>query len=121
MSWFLEDDQVKAQGEGAILVLVPPGAAPGGWIRTDTDASTGPIDVQIPRGVWPYGYFEVQDPKNPYPVTVRFEVPATVAAGDLVQVPRPAGGWCLSACRRARSPETRPRSRWGELYELSAR
>ena len=92
MSWFLEDDQVKAQGEGAILVLVPPGAAPGGWIRTDTDSSTGPIDVQIPRGVWPYGYFEVQDPKNPYPVTVRFEVPATVAAGDLVQVPRPGGG-----------------------------
>ena len=92
MSWFLEDDQVKAQGEGAILVLVPPGAAPGGWIRTDTDSSIGPIDVQIPRGVWPYGYFEVQDPKNPYPVTVRFEVPATVAAGDLVQVPRPGGG-----------------------------
>ena len=87
MSWLF--DPVKAQSEGAILVHVPPGAAPGTTIRTDS--STGPLDVQIPRGVWPYGYFEVQDPKNPYPVKVRFEVPATVAAGDLVQVPRSGG------------------------------
>ena len=87
MSWFLEDGQVKAQGEGAILVLVPPGAVPGATIRTDS--STGPLDVQIPRGVNPYGYFEVQDPEKP--VTVRFEVPTTVAAGKLVQVPRPGG------------------------------
>ena len=30
--------------------------------------------------------------RSPYPVTVRFEVPGTVAAGDLVRVPRPGGG-----------------------------
>ena len=89
MSWFLEDDQVKAQGEGAILVHVPPGASEGATIRTD--ASTGPIDVQIPRGAEPYGFFEVQDPPGPSTVTVRFEVPTTVAAGKLVQVPRPGG------------------------------
>ena len=80
-------DNVKEPGEGAILVRVPPGAAPGATIRTD--ASTGALDVQIPRGMNPYGYFEVQDPEKP--VTVRFDVPTTVAAGDLVQAPRPGG------------------------------
>jgi hypothetical protein len=87
MSWLF--DPVKAQGEGAILVHVPPGAFPGTTIRTD--ASTGPLDVQIPRGAEPYGFFEVQDAPGPSTVTVRFEVPTTVAAGGLVQVPRPGG------------------------------
>ena len=87
MSWLF--DPVKAQSEGAILVHVPPGASPGTTIRTD--ASTGQIDVQIPRGAEPYGFFEVQDPPGPSTVTVRFEVPTTVAAGKLVQVPRPGG------------------------------
>ena len=87
MSWLF--DPVKAQSEGAILVHVPPGASPGSTIRTDS--STGPLDVQIPRGAEPYGFFEVQDPPGPSTVTVRFEVPTTVAAGKLVQVPRPGG------------------------------
>ena len=87
MSWLF--DPVKAQSEGAILVHVPPGAAPGTTIRTDS--STGPLDVQIPCGAEPYGFFEVQDPPGPSTVTVRFEVPTTVAAGKLVQVPRPGG------------------------------
>ena len=87
MSWLF--DPVKAQSEGAILVHVPPGAAPGTTIRTDS--STGPLDVQIPRGAEPYGFFEVQNPPGPSTVTVRFEVPTTVAAGKLVQVPRPGG------------------------------
>ena len=52
MSWLF--DPVKAQSEGAILVHVPPGASPGTTIRTD--ASAGPIDVQIPRGAEPYGF-----------------------------------------------------------------
>ena len=78
----------KAKAAGTIELLVPPNGAPGATIRAES--STGPIDVQVPAGAGPHSFFEVQDPSHGK-VTVRFEVPATVAAGELVRVPRPGG------------------------------
>ena len=78
----------KAKAAGTIELLVPPNGAPGATIRAESSA--GPIDVQIPAGAGPHSFFEVQDPSHGK-VTVRFEVPATVAAGELVRVPRPGG------------------------------
>ena len=78
----------KTKAAGTIELLVPPNGAPGATIRAESSA--GPIDVQIPAGAGPHSFFEVQDPSHGK-VTVRFEVPATVAAGELVRVPRPGG------------------------------
>ena len=78
----------KAKAAGTIELLVPPNGAPGATIRAES--STGPIDVQVPAGAGPHSFFEVQDPSHGK-VTVRFEVPATVAAGELVSVRVPPG------------------------------